>query len=186
MDVARLVVIGATITNMKRTSSTTIVTAVAASGVISWIVLTFWRRAGHSLPPVSWMAVIVMLVIALGLLLAGWPVGQVTREARERAADRAAGREPKTNSKRHVDPLRAARTFVLAQAATITGSLLTGWYGATVFVILTGPLVEARLAQLWPAGAAALAALILLFVGVIVEWFCQLPPSDTPEGELAN
>lgn len=171
---------------MKRTSVTTILITIAASGVLSWIVLTFWRRAGHSLPPVSWMAVIVMVVISIALLIAGWPVGQVTREAREAAEKRAEGKNEKPARRHHVDPLRAARTFVLAQAATITGSLLTGWYAATVFVLLTGPLVEARLAQLWPAGAATLAALLLMAVGVIVEWFCQLPPSDTPEGELAN
>lgn len=172
---------------MKRTSVTTILITIAASGVLSWIVLTFWRRGGHSLPPVSWMAVGVMLLLALGLLIAGWPVGQVTREAKQAAERRGAGKDDSEARRRHrVDPLRAARTFVLAQAATITGSLLAGWYGATLFVLLTGPLVEARVAQLWPAGSATLAALILLGTGVIVEWFCQLPPSDNPEGELAN
>lgn len=171
---------------MKRTSLTTILITIASSSVASWIALTFWRRAGHSLPPVSWMAVGVMLLIALVLLIAGWPIGQVTREARDAAERRAEGKEDRGERRHRVDPLRAARTFVLAQAATITGSLLTGWYAATLFVLLTGPLVEARAAQLWPAGSATLAALILLGAGVIVEWFCQLPPSDEPEGELAN
>ncbi len=171
---------------MKRTSATTVVICIAASGVVSWIALMFWRRAGHSLPPVSWMAVVVMLLLAVGLFAAGWPVGQVTREAREATDRRLEGKEEPKRRKHHVDPLRAARTFVLAQAATITGALLTGWYGATLLVLLTAPLVEARLAQVWPAGAATLAALILMVTGLIVEWFCQLPPSDDVEGELAN
>lgn len=171
---------------MKRTSITTILATGATSGVLSWILLTFWRRSGHSIPPTSWMAVTVMLVLAVGLLIAGWPVGQVTRQAREAAQRRAEGKPVPEEPPRRVDPLRAARTFVLAQAATITGSLLTGWYAACVFVLLTGPLVEARLTQLWSTGAATLAALALLAAGVIVEWFCQLPPSDGAEGEVAN
>lgn len=171
---------------MKRTSVTTILATGATSGVVSWIILTFWRRSGHSLPPASWMAVIVMLVLAGGLFIAGWPVGRVTRQARDAAERRAAGKAKSEAPMRRVDPLRAARTFVLAQAAIITGSLLAGWYAAGVFVLLTGPLVEARLAQLWPTGAATVAALILLAAGIIVEWFCQLPPGDNVEGELAG
>jgi|GEM_PF-209678 len=172
---------------MKRTSATTIVGSIAVSGVLSWIGLSFWRRAGHSLPPVPWMVVVVMLVMAIALFAAGWPVGLVTREAKDAAERRHEGKDDAApRRKRFVDPLRAARILILAKAATITGALLTGWYGTTLLLLLTGPLVEARLAQVWPAAAATLAAIILLVTGVIVEWFCQLPPSDDPEGELAN
>src|SRR5690625_5629872 len=72
---------------MKRTSATTIVGSIAVSGVLSWIGLSFWRRAGHSLPPVPRMVVVVMLVMAIALFAAGWPVGLVTREAKDRSEE---------------------------------------------------------------------------------------------------
>src|SRR5690625_3654031 len=172
---------------MKRTSATTIVGSIAVSGVLSWIGLSFWRRAGHSLPPVPWMVVVVMLVMAIALIAAGWPVGLVTRDAIDAAEPRHEGKSAAAPRRRRcVAPLRAARILILAKAATFTGALRTGWYGTTLLLLLTGPLVEARLAQVWPAAAATLAAIILLVTGVIVEWFCQLPPSDDPEGGLAN
>src|SRR5690625_5362076 len=78
---------------MKRTSATTIVGSIAVSGVLSWIGLSFWRRAGHSLPPVPWMVVVVMLVMAIALFAAGWPVGLVTREAKDAAERRHEGKD---------------------------------------------------------------------------------------------
>lgn|SRR5690625_149103 len=171
---------------MKRTSAPTVLSIIAGAGGVSWLGLTLWRRAGHSLPPVPWMVAVVMVVMAVALLIAGWPVGQVTREAREAAERRLEGKEEGKKRTHFVDPLRAARIFVLAKAATLTGALLTGWYGTTLLILLTGPLVEARLAQVWPAATATGAAVILLISGVIVEWFCELPPSDDAEGELAN
>src|SRR5690625_6744007 len=112
------------------------------------------------------MAVVFMLLMSVGLFAAGWPESQVTREAREATDRRLEGKEEPKRRKHHVDPLRAARTFVLAQAATITGALLTGWYGATLLVLLTAPLVEARLAQVCPAVAATLSARSLLVTGL--------------------
>src|SRR5690625_698309 len=100
---------------MKRTSATTIIGSIAVSGALSWIGLTFWRRAGHSLPPVPWMVVVVMLVMAIALFAAGWPVGLVTREAKEAAERRHEGKEePTQRRRRYVDPLRAACILILA------------------------------------------------------------------------
>src|SRR5690625_3619424 len=101
---------------MKRTSATTIVGSIAVSGVLSWTGLSFWRRAGHSLPPVPWMVVVVMLVMAIAPFAAGWPVGLVAREAKDAAERRHEGKDDAApRRKRFVDPLRAARILILAK-----------------------------------------------------------------------
>lgn len=171
---------------MRRTHWTTIVMTVAGSGALSGLGLSAWKRIGHSLPAIPWMVIVVIVAMAVGLIIVGWPVGQLTRQAREESERRAEGRKPSGQKPKYIEPLRAARIFVLAKAATITGGLFTGWYGASLVILLTGPLLQAHVAQLWPTIAAMGAAILLLVAGVIVEWFCELPPSDDPDAELAQ
>lgn len=171
---------------MRRTHWTTIVTTIVGAGAVSWVGLSAWKRMGHSLPAIPWMVIVVMIAMAVGLVIVGWPVGQLTRQAREESERRAEGRKTRGERPKYVDPLRAARVFILAKAATITAGLLTGWYGATLLILFTGPLLQAHVAHLWPAIAATSAAGLLLSAGIVVEWFCQLPPSDDPDGELAQ
>lgn len=82
-------------------------------------------------------------------------------------------------NKPNLDPIRAARTLALAKAAQWTGAVLFGRYLAAVVVM----------AQDWgygigryltiQLGISALSALTLLVVGIIVEHFCELPPSES-------
>ena len=44
-----------------------------------------------------------------------------------------------TASGRNLDPIRAARTAVLAKASCYTGALLAGWYGGQVLALVTRP-----------------------------------------------
>ncbi|MCL2463960.1 MAG: DUF3180 domain-containing protein, partial [Micrococcales bacterium] len=80
-----------------------------------------------------------------------------------------------------LDPIRAARTAVLAKAACYTGALLTGWYGGQAAAYLADSVIPDYLGR---AGAAALAAggaVVLAAVGLLVEWFCHVPPPRDDE-----
>jgi hypothetical protein len=80
-----------------------------------------------------------------------------------------------------LDPMRAARTAVLAKASCYTGALLTGWYAAQVLDVLGDLGIEAQRERALAAGLAVLGALVLAATGLVVEWFCRIPPGDDPE-----
>lgn len=149
---------------MQRTRWQTLLLVAAATGLTSWLVLRILARQGLRVPPVPWLVIAVMLVIAGTVFTMGWAVRQFLR-----------GKRPT------LDPIRAARTAVLAKASAYTGSLLTGWYAAQVLLVVGDLEIASFRDRAVAAALAALAAVILAVVGLVVEWFCRVPPpTDKP------
>ena len=133
--------------------------------VLAWIVLRLWMSAGHELPGLPWTAPGVMLLLAGVVLALGWPVRQWTKGSRERP----------------LDPLRAARTVVLAKASQYCGALLTGWYAAQVLALSPTLDVGPRRSLAVRAGIALVCAIALWVVGWLVERWCRVDRSDEDE-----
>lgn len=128
---------------------------------VSLVFHTLWERSGNALPVVPWPAIVGMLVLAGALLALGWPV----RAWRD--GDRTT----------QIDLVKAARIAMLAKAAALAGSILTGWYlGGALYLFTSafGLRAESGMGML----AASVSAAILMAVGLIVESFCSLPPND--------
>lgn len=137
----------------------------AAVAVVGWLLLRMWEMRGFVVPTVPWLVVLVMLAIAATVLSLGWSVRQFQR-----------GKRP------GLDPLRAARTAVLAKAACYTGTILTGWYGAQVLLVIGELDIAARRDKAVMAAIAVVAAVVLAVSGYVVERFCRIPPAgDGPE-----
>ena len=102
---------------MQRTRWQTL--ALVATGVAALTWLGFSALAGRGgLPPqVPWLVAAVEVMIAAIVFVMGWAVRQFLR-----------GKRP------DLDPIRAARTAVLAKASCYTGALLAGWYGGQTIV----------------------------------------------------
>ena len=94
----------------------------ALAAVVSFMVFELVTRSGSLVPRPPVLAG-VLLVVMGGLLL--WLARPVRRYLQGRA----------TTS---LDPLRAARTVVLAQAGALTGAAVSGWYAGQLAVVLTG------------------------------------------------
>ncbi|MGL5857022.1 MAG: DUF3180 domain-containing protein [Angustibacter sp.] len=150
---------------MRPTRTGPLVAVAAAVAVLGWVVLNAWSGAGRQLPPVPWATPVVMVALAATVLAAGWPVRRWQRGDRDR----------------HLDPLRAARTVVLAKAAQYCGALLTGWYAAQVLALLPTVDVDARRALAVRAAVSMLTAAVLWVVGWIVERWCRIDLSDGPD-----
>jgi len=138
--------------------------AALGAGVLGWVV---WRAVlgqGGSPPEVPWSVTAVLVLIAGIVLWLGLAVRAYQR-----------------GDKPDLDPIGAARTAALAKAASFAGSLLTGWYGAQVLVLLADLANEPMRRGALSAGAATLAAVVLAVVGMIVERFCRLPPPEDGE-----
>jgi hypothetical protein len=130
--------------------------------VAGWLGLRWWAQGGRELPMLPWTAPGVMAVLAAAVLVAGWQVRQWTRGKRERP----------------LDPLRAARTVVLAKAAQYAGALLSGWYAAQSLVVLPTVDVEPRRDLLVRGLVSLVAAVVLWVVGWVVERWCRVPVDD--------
>ncbi len=124
------------------------------------------ESTGRQLPPAPWPAIGGMVLLSLVLLILGLPI------KRWNDGDR----------KEVMDPLLAARVAIMARAAAFAGAILTGFYGGhLLYLLISTDVLRVHLAI--PYAAAFLAAVVLLIVGLIVEWFCRLPPDDPREIE---
>ncbi|RYV49974.1 DUF3180 domain-containing protein [Pengzhenrongella frigida] len=148
---------------MQRTRWQNLLLLTGVTGLLAWLLLRVLEGQGVTLPPVPWLVVAVLLVISVIVFTMGWAVRQFLR-----------GRRP------DLDPLRAARTAVLAKASSYTGSLLAGWYAAQVLLVVGDLDIASRRARAISAGLAVAGAVLLAVVGLIVEWFCRVPPQDKP------
>jgi peptidoglycan/LPS O-acetylase OafA/YrhL len=138
--------------------------------VVTWIVLRWWSASGRELPMLPWSTPGVMALLAVAVLVAGWPVRRWTRGQRT---------DP-------LDPLRAARTVVLAKAAQYAGALLTGWYAGQVLVIVPSIDVEPRRDLLLRGLVSTAAALLVWIAGWLVERFCRVDRHDDDERNGAD
>jgi hypothetical protein len=146
-----------------------LVVSVVVTG-FSYLLLRRWTEQGGTLPPASWGGLVVLVFMACGVLFAGLPVRRFLR-----------GKATKT-----LNPMRAMRTLVLAQAAALTGAAVTGWYVAQVLVLL--PILDVPSRRTMASGLAALAAggVLMAVAGLLTQAMCRVDGggrgSDSEQG----
>lgn len=151
---------------MRRTSIRTLLVVLVGVALVGALILRMLEAQGIYLPRVTWVEGAAILVLAVAIFWSGWAV-----------------RSYQKGNKPDLDPLRAARTFVLAKAGALTGALLGGRYLAEVLVLVGQLGIEARRERAIAAAIAFGCALILVVVSLVVEKFCELPPPDDAESE---
>ena len=145
----------------------TLVLVAAVTGIIGFAVFAMITRSGSLVPKPSLLSG-VLLVVMGGLVL--WLARPVRRYLQGRA----------TTS---LDPLRAARTVVLAQAAAFTGSAAAGWYAGQLVVVLTDLSLEANRGRLLPLGALVVAGLALAAAGLVAQRWCRIDRPDEDDDD---
>lgn len=141
---------------------TTLTAVAVVVAVVTFSGVRLWESRGGTGLPIPWLAVAAMLLIAAAVVAAGLPV------RRWNAGDR---RQP-------LDPLRAARVVVLAQACALSGAVLVGWYAGQALVLAGDLGVEPRRERLVVAVVAVGAAAVVAVAGLVVQHWCRLPPDD--------
>ncbi|OMH25442.1 hypothetical protein BKD30_05975 [Tersicoccus phoenicis] len=138
-----------------------LVVAVVAA-MIGWLVDVLVTRAGGPTPvlPLSSLFTVLLLVaitLGLGLHVLRWRQGK---------------------SRRMINPLLAARALVLAQATAYTGAVLGGWHVGVVIEQLGLLALRSDQSLLWFAVAQVAGGAVMVGTGVLVEYFCRIPPED--------
>jgi hypothetical protein len=126
--------------------------------VLSYLVLHIWTGQGHVLTTPSWGALIVLVFMASGVFFAGLPVRRFLRG----------------QSRKPLNPMRAMRTLVLAQAAALTGALVTGWYAAQVLVLFPDFDVDSQRTLGVRAAALAAGGVLLAMAGLVAQAMCRV------------
>lgn len=124
----------------------------------AYLVLHIWTGQGGALPPASWGSLIVLVFMACGVFFAGLPVRRFLR-----------GQATKP-----LNPIRAMRTVVLAQAAALTGAVVTGWYVAQVLVLLPDFDVPSRRTLVLTLAALAAGGVLMAIAGLVVQAMCRV------------
>jgi hypothetical protein len=148
---------------MRPTKIAALAALAAISTVLSLLLQRMLRASGWTMPPVPWTAAVGLLLVACLVYSAALPVRRMLSGG--------------VNA-RPVEPLRAARTAVLAKATAYAGAVVTGWYLAQVLLLVPDLEIDTRQAQAVRAGVTALAALAACVAGLLAERMCRLPPED--------
>ena len=147
----------------------TLLLVAAAAGIVSFVVFVLLTRDGSLVPRPPTLAG-VLLVLMGGLVL--WLARPVRRYLQGRATT-------------PLDPLRAARTVVLAQAAALTGSAAAGWYTGQLAVVASDLSLVANRSRIVPLLLLALAGVALAAAGLVAQHWCRVEPRDEDEDERA-
>jgi hypothetical protein len=126
--------------------------------VLGYVVLTLWTDRGGAMPLASWGSLVVLVFMAGGVFFAGLPVRRFLR-----------GRATKP-----LNPIRAMRTLVLAQALALTGALVTGWYVAQVLVLLPDFDIASRRTLGIVRAALAAGGVLMVVAGLAVQSMCRV------------
>jgi len=124
----------------------------------AYLALRIWTTQGGALPPASWGALIVLAFLACGVFFAGLPVRRFLRG----------------QAKKPLNPIRAMRTVVLAQASALTGALVTGWYLAQILVLLPDWDVTSVRSLMWRLAALAAGGVLMVVAGLVVQGMCRV------------
>jgi hypothetical protein len=132
-------------------------------GLLSWLGWRVYLDRGHLLGQVSWVSSVLLLAMAALVIAAGLPVRRFLRgEARK-----------------SLNPVRAARTLVLAQAAALTGAGLLGWYAAQAALAVADLTLPGYRTVLGELVAVGLSAVVLMVAGMLTQRMCRVdPPRD--------
>jgi hypothetical protein len=147
--------------------SGTRVTTVAVVGVVVgvasaalWLAIT---RTGRLVPAPPWLAALALVALAVLVLWFAWPVRRYLR----------------SGGSRSIDPIRAARAVVLAQAGALTGGAAAGWYAGQVVAIATDLSLMVNQGRLWRVLLMVALAVALAVAGFVAQRWCRVdPPSQ--------
>lgn len=132
-------------------------------GLASWLLWQLVTGDGSLVPRPSWLAAILLAGMAAFVAGFAWPVRSYLL----------------SRSTRRLDPLRAARVVVLAQAATLTGAAAAGWYAGQLAVVAGGLSLVANEDRLWRLAILVGAGVVLSIAGLVAQHWCRVdPPSE--------
>jgi hypothetical protein len=83
-------------------------------------------------------------------------------------------------NKKQVNPFTAVRVVAAAKASILSGALFAG-FSLGILLYFGMRTVPPQAGSWWPVIATAIASIIQLAIGVLSEYLCRVPPTDSDE-----
>ena len=123
-----------------------------------YLVLRIWTGRGGAMPPASWGALLVLVFMAFGVFFAALPVRRFLRG----------------QARKSLNPIRAMRIVVLAQASALTGALITGWYLSQMLLLVPDLDIASRRALALRLAALAVGGVLMVVAGLLAQAMCRV------------
>jgi hypothetical protein len=165
---------------MKQTSVPVLVLIAVLAAVFGGVFCDFLAGQGMAVPVAGWLTGLVLLALSAVLLVLGIPVRRYMKESEER-------RDHPTTAprRRDLDMPTAYRTVLFARACAWTGALVGGFFaGQEAFLVVTG--TSSLAGAQAPTIFAAVSGILLGVLGVVVEHWGKLPPTDGKDADEAR
>ncbi|MFH5821956.1 DUF3180 domain-containing protein [Georgenia sp. AZ-5] len=146
---------------MRRTSWASLVALALLAGLVAFLALSWMDGQGLLPVPVPPLSALGPALLAAVLLALGRSVRRLVRQ------------EPTS-----ITPIGASRVVVLAKACALVGAALVGYFAVQLLLTLDNLSAPLPREQAWSAGLALLACVALVVVALVVERWCEVPPSD--------
>lgn len=144
-----------------------VLAVLAVSAVLGYLAQRWWVLRGGGLLAPSPATLVLLMFMGFGVFFAGLPIRRWQRGTAKVA----------------LNPLRALRTLVLAQACALTGALVTGWYLAQALVLLPDADAGSVRNRVLLGVIVAIGGLALTAVGLWVQLVCRIRPPDDAEDD---
>jgi len=141
----------------------------ALSGGVGALVSAIIVGSGGTPVVVTPYLAVAFLVLALALLYAGLAV-----------------RRMRARKHTWMTPIAAMRTAVAARSASLGGSAFLGLLAGVAAIGLTRLEADSMVSSAATAGLGALASLVLVVIGVLVERWCVLGPDDDQDEDSSR
>lgn len=152
---------------MNRQLNATSLPMLGALGMVTGVTVFVLTRlaVGSGASPVMIPQLLFLGPLAIGLVIAwqGWQVRAFKL------------------GKRSLDPLRAARIWVLSQATSRAGAILAGGAGGIAAAYATSGPTAFLTAQAWYAALAALGSVAMSGLGLLAERWCRVDDDSDPD-----
>jgi hypothetical protein len=149
---------------VRPTSVPTLVLVAVVAAALGWVLFS---RFYGSLPPVSLLPALTLLVLAV--------VEGITAVSTRSRVERRPGTQP-------VNPLTVARYVLIAKASSVAGAIFLGGYaGILAWVLAHRGRLAAAADDVLPAALGAGASVLLVLAALLLERSCRIP--DRPDDE---
>lgn len=149
---------------VRRTPLLQVVAVVAVCLALGRLVPPLTVRAGGTVPLVSWVAAFLLVLAAAvigGLAWSTW---------------KSLHRDRRSIQSRH-----GLRLLALAKASIAAGGVITGFYGGYAWAYLDDWSIEFGRDRVLHGGAVAIAGVLVVIAGLLLERACVLPEDDEDE-----
>lgn len=135
--------------------------------VVALLVWSFVARGGGLVPAPPVLAAVLLVVMGAAVLVVAWPIRRYL----------------KGKATKRLDPMRATRALVLAQAGAITGALVVGWYAGALALTLARLSLEVSQVRALQLGAMVVLGGLLIGAGLVAQSWCRVDPPEDDEDD---